>query len=116
MHRICRAFSCCTSSCIAGSASTNGRLPGSAGRLPAFVPVVMPWADTMNLASASTAWKAAAWASLIFPRPLRIPNDDFLQVQGVEVQTRRSTLQQCFAHGHALLDAQTPGAKAKACN
>mmetsp|Transcript_58698 Transcript_58698/g.139776 ORF Transcript_58698/g.139776 Transcript_58698/m.139776 type:complete len:556 (-) Transcript_58698:504-2171(-) len=33
-------------------------------------------------------------------------NDDFLQVQGVEVQTRRSTLQQCFAHGHALLDAK----------
>mmetsp|Transcript_102395 Transcript_102395/g.142583 ORF Transcript_102395/g.142583 Transcript_102395/m.142583 type:complete len:352 (-) Transcript_102395:506-1561(-) len=33
-------------------------------------------------------------------------NDDFLQVQGVEVQTRRSTLQQRFAHGHALLDAK----------
>ena len=40
-------------------------------------------------------------------------NDDFLQVQGVEVQTRRSTLQQRFAHGHALLDAKLLAIKQK---
>ena len=44
--------SCCTRSYITGSTCCRGRFPGSSGRALALVPVVMPWAETMNLASA----------------------------------------------------------------
>ena len=51
---------CCTRSCMVGSASSSGRLPGRGGRA---LPVVMPCAETMNFASASTFWKSAACSS-----------------------------------------------------
>eukprot|EP00409_Alexandrium_fundyense_P006388 CAMPEP_0195048520 /NCGR_PEP_ID=MMETSP0347-20130606/47193_1 /TAXON_ID=2932 /ORGANISM="Alexandrium fundyense, Strain CCMP1719" /LENGTH=67 /DNA_ID=CAMNT_0040077015 /DNA_START=62 /DNA_END=261 /DNA_ORIENTATION=- len=53
MERTCRALSASTRSAMVGSTSRKRLFPGSCGRFDvcAVLPVVMPWAETMNLAS-----------------------------------------------------------------